>query len=210
MSLILYELWYNLTETYAFKPVSNPHDDQSLIHNYFDPVLIKEANNVSQLETVDGEKLLLKLFPDEVLPMSVDAAYKKLASGPTPLIRTEAVPGLVWFLSLKGITNAEKLKSNEQQVADFMQGVAEAVYNALEQDEQPRFFQSWTGRFCTVPLKTPQPRPNQRCNGRNGNGQSGQRNFGRATFTITAPDPPAEPPAPAPPAPGPGNPPATQ
>ena len=73
--------------------VSNPHDEQSLIHNYFDPVLKREANNGSQLETVDGKKLLLKLFPDKVLPMSVNAAYKKLSSGQTPLIRKDAALG---------------------------------------------------------------------------------------------------------------------
>ena len=125
-----------------------------MIHNYFDPVLIREANQGSQLETVDSKKLLLKLFPNEVLPMSVDAAYEKLTSGPTPLIRTETVPGQVWFLSLKGITNAEKPKSNEQLVADFMQGIADAIYNLLGEAEKPKFFWSWMGRFCTVLLKT--------------------------------------------------------
>ena len=41
----------------------------------------------------------------------------------------------------------------EVQLANFMEAVAKAVYDNLDDKKKPDIFRAWTGRFCTVPLK---------------------------------------------------------
>ena len=89
----------------------------------------------------------MKLFPDEVLPVSVDTAYDKLSSGATPILRLNGDPDRVWILGPKGRTKAEKPESYEQQVASFMQGIAQAIYDKLDKEDKPEIFRAWTGRF---------------------------------------------------------------
>ena len=77
----------------------------------------------------------------------------KLSSGNTPIVKASH-RGCTWNLALKGILNTKKPLSQEQQIANFMQTIAETVYYNIQEEKKPEIFCAWIGRFCTVPLKT--------------------------------------------------------
>ena len=118
---------------------------QPLVHNYISPLLLKEVRNY-QIEAVDPEALLKKLFPDEALPQPVDATYATLLKAEAPILHVDAdsTNERVWCFFPTGRADISAPSSNEQQVADFFQDIANAAFATYK--VKPDFVRALSGR----------------------------------------------------------------
>ena len=106
-----------------------------------------------QVEAASSEAFLKKIFPDEALPAPINVTFAAMLKAKTPIVslNPNSSTGRTWRLMPTGKASSDS-KSNEMQMADFFQEIANAALETYK--TEPEFIRTFTGRFCSIPVST--------------------------------------------------------